>query len=134
MGEKFAVEGKCPECGRNLTAKPPAKYRCSNCRYSYAHIVKETFAGYKLIRGEYASGIFYPAAPTEPTEPSAMVEWVRDMYCLAQQLIEPGVHNPLRLKIRELLATAPVEVRETPQSGEEVKGDCQVGSRNTSRT
>lgn len=107
---EFEVEGKCPKCGGQLGDNFDYP-RCLECSKKFRR--ETTFSGY--IR--YEGGVdptFYPA------EPSATVKWARGVY---GRLGKPMSVFDTRGAIDELLAAAPVEVRETPQSGEEVKDD-----------
>ena len=141
---EFAEEGKCPECGGELRVKSwrgSDRVCCGKCRRVYKPCIDHIFTGLyytgeildlnddsqKLSPADfYDTQIqrrqFYLAAQPEP---SATVEWASRLYhgVFMWELTEGKTRNLWLDYIRKLLATAPVEVRETPQSGEEVKDD-----------
>ena len=131
---EFAEEGKCLRCGMELEySHHSSVWICTNPTCNEGHkkisLADGQFAGYVL------GDMLCPAAPTEP---SATVKgYARMLYKCSITLCD-AVHEALQnwdqdrtveimykieVEMRDVLAAAPVEVRETPQSGEEVKDD-----------
>ena len=125
MTEKFAVEGKCPECGKRLEHIHNKFYSCHVCLCAWELI--DVFGGYRRHVHEEVDMSGYQFYPAAPSEPSATLNWARMLMAYLESIqakvdIRRYYVYPTP-PLEQLLAAAPVEVRETPQSGEEVKDE-----------